>query len=112
METKDKIILGDLLDFIHSIEGSLQGIGFGDYRNDRERMIEVVSYFEELVNFYNRLDHVLQSLYPKIPWDKLKTMNELLIPTNDSGIDEEAVWKTAKGILPDIKKSIINYMDA
>lgn len=102
--------LNSIRDSISSIEESLMGIGFNDFRTDRKRIIDTVQNFEIIIDQVRELPDSFQNENNEIAWDEIESFFANIVH-GELGIDEKEVWNVAKHKLRTLRKSIDNIID-
>ncbi|MDQ1266392.1 MAG: hypothetical protein QG635_1544 [Bacteroidota bacterium] len=98
-----------ITDSISVIDESLQGLGFGEYYNDRKKMILVVRQFETIISSVKALPEEFKAKYPEIDWEEIENLGNSFIHY-ESGVDEEKVWGAAKHKLHRLYKFITKLL--
>jgi uncharacterized protein with HEPN domain len=70
----------------------------------------VVRNFEIIGEASKHISKTLQSKYSSIPWNKVKSMRNIIVHEY-FGINFDVVWKTIEKSLPDLKTEIQKVME-
>ncbi len=106
MTKRDLIdFLEDILKAIAEINSFINGIGFEEFANNREKTLAVVKLLEIIGEATKKIPSDLRAKYPDIPWRAVAGMRDLLVHEYWQ-VDVEVVWQTVNESLPLLAKVI------
>ncbi len=105
MESKDRIIIQKIINYIEDIEKYIEGLQPKDFLDDKKTITAcafTVSQIGELVKFVT--DKTIKK-YPKIPWSSIKGMRNRIVHDYEN-VDLSVLWSTVKESLPQLKDDL------
>ena len=101
---KDPLVyIDDIRDSIEAIKRYTAGLTKEDFFNSTEKQDAVYRRLEVIGEAANRLPYEFTSQYPRIPWNKIVGMRNVLIHEYDS-IDLDRVWVTIEKDIPKLEE--------
>jgi len=110
MKRDDSVYLQHILDAIAKIEEYLSGVDKESYLSRSLIQDGVIRQLEIIGEAVKQLSDVFRNQHAQIPWQDIAGMRDKLIH-HYFGVDLDAVWKTAKEDLPELKKGIMSSKD-
>lgn len=101
----DSVYLRHILDAIEKIEEFLEGVDEGKFLSDSLLQSGVIYQIQIIGEAARNISKELKDKYEEIPWKEIVGMRSKLVH-DYFGIEETAVWDTAKKDLPKLKKQI------
>jgi uncharacterized protein with HEPN domain len=105
-----KLRIEDILEAIERIEQYTAGFGFEQWQQDQKTTDAVIRNFEIIGEAANHVPSQIQSLFPDVPWSKMKGIRNLLIHEY-FGVDTEVIWKTVQEDLPGLKIHLVKLLN-
>jgi uncharacterized protein with HEPN domain len=103
---KDPLVyIDDIRDSIEAIKRYTAGLTKEDFFNSTEKQDAVYRRLEVIGEAANRLPDQFTSQYPRIPWNKIASMRNVLIHEYDR-IDLDRVWATIEKDIPKLEEYI------
>jgi uncharacterized protein with HEPN domain len=100
---KDPLVwIDDIRDSIEAVKRYTAGLTKEDFFNSTEKQDAVYRRLEVIGEAANRLPDEFRGQYPRIPWDKIVGMRNVLIHEYDS-IDLDRVWETIQKDIPKLE---------
>ena len=100
---KDPLVyIDDIRDSIEAVKRYTAGLTKEDFLNSTEKQDAVYRRLEVIGEAANRLPEEFRSRYPRIPWNKIIGMRNVLIHEYDS-IDLDRVWETIQKDIPELE---------
>lgn len=100
---KDPLVyIDDIRDSIEAIKRYTDGLVKKDFFSSTEKQDAVYRRLEVIGEAANRLPDEFRSQYPRIPWNKIVGMRNVLIHEYDS-IDLDRVWETIQKDIPKLE---------
>lgn len=111
MSTRDwKLRIEDILEAIERIEQYTAGYGFEQWQQDQKTIDAVIRNFEIIGEAAKHVPSHVQTLFPDVPWGKMKGIRNLLIHEY-FGVDAEVIWKTVQEDLPGLESHLVKILD-
>ena len=100
---KDPLVyIDDIRDSIEAVKRYTTGLTKEDFFNSTEKQDAVYRRLEVIGEAANRLPDEFRDQYPRIPWNKIVGMRNVLIHEYDS-IDLDRVWETIQKDIPELE---------
>jgi uncharacterized protein with HEPN domain len=100
---KDPLVyIDDIRDSIEAVKRYMVSLTKEDFFNSTEKQDAVYRRLELIGEAANRLPDEFRGQYPRIPWDKIVGMRNVLIHEYDS-IDLDRVWETIQKDIPKLE---------
>ena len=99
-------LLNDILDFIDKIDSWKPTQGTVADEKTLYAVLHALQYIGEAVN---RLPSEVTGLKPEVPWQKIRTMRNL-IAHDYAGIEAAIVWKTVQERLPELRAAVTSML--
>lgn len=99
------LLLGDILDAVHSIQTFTEGLSYEEFRADDLVSSAVVQKFEVIGEAAKNIPKKFREEHSNIPWEEMAGMRDRLIHGYFE-VDLELVWKTVQNEIPELQKGI------
>jgi len=105
MKKNPLVYIDDIRESIEAIKRYTAGLTREDFFNSTEKQDAVYRRLEVIGEAANRLSDEFKSQYPRIPWNKVVGMRNVLIHEYDS-IDLDRVWETIRKDISELEEYI------
>jgi uncharacterized protein with HEPN domain len=102
MKRTPLVYIDDIRDSIEAVKRYTAGLTKEDFFNSTEKQDAVCRRLEVIGEAANRLPDEFRDQYPRIPWNKIVGMRNVLIHEYDS-IDLDRVWETIQKDIPKLE---------
>jgi len=106
---RDKSSLIDILNSCESIERYIENKTFDDFDKDEMLQDAVIRKIEILGEASNRLSEEVKNRFTDLPWDKMRTMRNILIHMYDE-LDHDIIWDTITKDIPQLKAHLTKIL--
>lgn len=97
----------DILEAIDRIQHYTNGLNFDQWQKDIKTIDAVIRNLEIIGEAANHIPPEIQTLYPDIPWHKMRGIRNILVHEY-FGVDTEVLWRTTQEDLPGLRVLLLN----
>jgi len=101
----DKVILEQILEFIHKIELYISNTSLSEFKKDNKTQDAVIRNIEIIGEAANKVPAGFKKKYPEIKWKSIIGARNILIHEY-FGVNLDLVWQIIKKDLPILNKQI------
>ena len=105
-----KVTLIDIIDSVSAVLEYSKEINYETYLKDRKTRDAIYRNIEVMGEAANRLPEYFLNNYPDIPWNKIRSLRNVLIHGYDK-IDDKIIWNIAVNVLPALKIQLENLLE-
>ena len=105
MQSKDRIILQKIVNYIKEVENYIEGLTTEVFMGDKKTITACAFTVSQIGELSNDISDETQTKYDNIPWKAMKGMRNKIIHDYEN-IDLAVLWATIQKSLPELKLEI------